>query len=515
MPASADRVPTAAAELKRLLRPGQGRLILIQAGDQAFANRIKTWNVSSFPELRIWRDKGQSWALARRPDLTGTGQWTHLYADPANSACSGETHVTDTLQLAWFGKPGPRKITDRHHRSMSPLFQNGQLFIYGDERVISADAYNGTVLWDLPVPGSRRLGMMNDCGNMCVSGDTVYIAAADKCWLIDVDSGRCTKKVPTPTHDSVGKAHWGYIATADDQLFGSAQKPTSSFASFGFGNATVGQIEGDFKLKALSHGLFSLQRHSGQLLWDYRGGLIMNSAITLGPDHIYFIESRDPDLMANPQGRISAHRFCGDHTVLIALDRKTGHLAWETPFGFPYQHQMFLSHAGGKVIVTGSYNIGKQVKYDLYAFASDTGKMSWHTVTVTQAPEGGVHGEQWQHPAIIGDQIYLTPRATGTLYQYDLHTGAQSESKRPKWGGCGTISASTSHLFYRNGNPEMQNLQENEQIKITSSTRAGCWINIIPAGGMVLIPEGSSGCTCAYSLQTSMGFIPIADVSTN
>ena len=511
--ASADGVPTAAAELNRLLRPGQGRLVLIQAGDQAFANKIETWTGNAFSEVRIFSDKHVSRALARRPNLKGTGQWTHLYADPANTACSGETQITDTLQLAWFGRPGPRTITDRHHRSMSPLFQNGQLFIYGDERVISADAYNGTVLWDLPVPGSRRLGMMNDCGNMCVSGDTVYIAAAHTCWLIDVDSGVCTKKYLTPTRDSVSKAHWGYIATADDQLFGSTQRPTSSFASFGFGDDTVGQIEGDFKLKALSHGLFSLQRRSGQLLWQYHRGLIMNSAITMGQEHIYFIESRDPDLLANAQGRISAHRFCGDHTFLVALDRRTGQVTWETPFAFPYQHQMFLSYAGAKVIVTGSYNVNKQVIYDLYAFLSDTGKMNWHTSTNTPAPEGGVHGEQWQHPAIIGDQIYLTPRDTRTLYQYDLHTGAQAQSRRPKWGGCGTVSASASHLFYRNANPEMQNLDKNDQIKITSSTRAGCWINIIPAGGMVLIPEGSSGCTCAYSLQTSMGFIPVSDGS--
>jgi len=511
--ASTDSVPSEAKELKRLLRPGQGRLILTQSGAQGFAHRLEAWAGHAFSDVRVWTDQAQSWALAQRPELSGIGQWTHLYADPANSACSGETHITDTLQLAWFGKPGPRKITDRHHRSMSPLWQNGQLFIYGDERIISADAYNGTVLWELPVPGSRRLGMMNDCGNMCVSGDTVYIAAGDQCWLIDVDSGMCKKKFPTPA--SVAQSHWGYIATADDQLFGSTQRPTSSFASFGFGNDTVGQIEGDFKLKALSHGLFSQHRHTGQLLWHYHHGLIMNSAITLGPKHIYFVESRDPELMANPKGRISAHRFCADHTFLVALDRKTGELAWETPFAFPYQHQMFLSYAAGKVLVTGSYNVKKQVIYDLYTFAGDTGKLGWHTTTKTPAPEGGVHGEQWQHPAIIGDQIYLTPRDTRTLYQYDLNTGAQAQSQRPKWGGCGTVSASASHLFYRNANPEMQNLAENEQIRITNSTRVGCWINIIPAGGMVLIPEGSSGCTCAYSLQTSLGFIPISSEPKN
>ena len=38
--------------------------------------------------------------------------------------------------------------------------------------------------------------------------------------------------------------------------------------------------------------------------------------------------------------------------------------------------------------------------------------------------------------------------------------------------------------------------------------RPGCWINIIPAGGMVLIPEASSGCTCGYPMQTSVGYVP-------
>jgi len=43
---------------------------------------------------------------------------------------------------------------------------------------------------------------------------------------------------------------------------------------------------------------------------------------------------------------------------------------------------------------------------------------------------------------------------------------------------------------------------------IRGSAWPGCWINIIPAGGLVLIPEASSGCTCGYPLQTSMAFIP-------
>jgi hypothetical protein len=39
-------------------------------------------------------------------------------------------------------------------------------------------------------------------------------------------------------------------------------------------------------------------------------------------------------------------------------------------------------------------------------------------------------------------------------------------------------------------------------------TRPGCWINIIPAGGLVIVPEGSSGCTCGYPLQMSLALVP-------
>ena len=51
-------------------------------------------------------------------------------------------------------------------------------------------------------------------------------------------------------------------------------------------------------------------------------------------------------------------------------------------------------------------------------------------------------------------------------------------------------------------------LASGESTALTSVTRPGCWINILPAGGLVLIPEASSGCTCYYSIQTSLALSP-------
>jgi len=60
--------------------------------------------------------------VRRRGPLEGAGEWTHLYADPANTACSQNRLANGEMLLQWFGGPGPRDMIDRHHRSVSPLF---------------------------------------------------------------------------------------------------------------------------------------------------------------------------------------------------------------------------------------------------------------------------------------------------------------------------------------------------------------------------------------------------------
>ena len=70
------------------------------------------------------------------------------------------------------------------------------------------------------------------------------------------------------------------------------------------------------------------------------------------------------------------------------------------------------------------------------------------------------------------------------------------------------MSASASSLYFRATNPTEYLLGERKLRRITTVSRPGCWINIIPAGGLVLIPEASSGCTCDFAVQASMAFLP-------
>ncbi|MHC4800017.1 MAG: T9SS type A sorting domain-containing protein, partial [Planctomycetota bacterium] len=50
---------------------------------------------------------------------------------------------------------------------------------------------------------------------------------------------------------------------------------------------------------------------------------------------------------------------------------------------------------------------------------------------------------------------------------------------------------------------------------ITTVSRPGCGITIIPAGGLLNIPESSSGCTCNFGIQTSMALLTNKNLTTD
>jgi hypothetical protein len=195
------------------------------------------------------------------------------------------------------------------------------------------------------------------------------------------------------------------------------------------------------------------------------------------------------------------------HSCLVKLDQQSGEKVWEQEVNLStVRHVLFLSYARGTLVVVGSMNEGDHPRYDLHGFRADDGTLLWSTHYVrTDKPINGDHGEQDQHPVVIGDTVYSRP------YAFDLKTGRKRAFELDRGGhGCGGLSASDHYLYGRGGNPRMYPLSEGgrSNIALTRVSRPGCWINIIPAGGLVVIPEGSSGCTCGYPLQTSLGLVP-------
>ena len=449
--------------------------------------------------------------LSRRAALPGAGHWSHMYANAANTVCSDDQHVKGPLDLQWFGPPGPRQMLDRHHRTVAPLFVAGRLFIPGNDRVIAVDGYNGTVLWNNPVPGSRRIGAFRDCSYLAATEDSVYIAAGGRCLRLDGDTGRTLTTFAVPTAADGKPRDWGYLAVVGNTLVGSAVATGASRRDH-----SRDAIDGtyyDRRPLVGSEYLFAFDRHSGRHLWSYHtgGGLLPNPAIAIADSAVTLIESDNTTTLTKATGRATPKELFAQGARLVSLDLATGSVRFSRPHDFSaIQHSVYLSVANGRLVVVGSRNDGDNSKtsrvcYDIQVFDSKHGDQLWTASQKQSTAIGGSHGEQDHHPVIVGSILYCEP------FAWNLGTGKRVTGflwKNKHRRGCGTLTASASTVFFRDATASMFDLESNTYRKVTTSTRPGCWVNMIPAGGLLLVPEASSGCTCNFAIQTSLAFRP-------
>jgi len=116
---------------------------------------------------------------------------------------------------------------------------------------------------------------------------------------------------------------------------------------------------------------------------------------------------------------------------------------------------------------------------------------------------------------IVGERIIVYPRIcdlhTGKIITKREHDSGQDVPLKvgisEAIGGCGIASASPHTLFYRHSSIAICDLAGDSQARMFGGIRPGCWLNIICANGLVLVPESSSGCTCPYPLRCSFALI--------
>ncbi|MDP6634192.1 MAG: PQQ-binding-like beta-propeller repeat protein [Phycisphaerae bacterium] len=488
------KCPGSAAEMFRILRPGGVAHFGAPEGSGCAA-WLKAGKVDS-----VVSRKGGWWAVVRRDEPSGIGVWTHQYGRADNTAFGGETlrgaTATNDLHVQWFGRPGADFGLDRNPRMPAPLAVNGRLFHQGMNRMIALDSQNGAPLWTLSIPDLRRVNMPRDASNWCADRDNIYVALRNACWTLDAYTGRRKATARLPDKTKLATHDWGYVARAGRKLYGSTVKARSSYTDFWKKVSWYDQRSGYGTWKICSDELFAVDLPAGKTAWTYRGGLIVNTTITIGGGKVYFSESRDAEAKASSSGRVTTDKLWSEQ-YLVALDAETGSKLWERPLKTSAGTVVFfLSCSDGKlVLVSSSSN-----KYDLYAYSAVDGKDIWHAEHKWSSNN---HGAHMQHPAISGGAIFVEPNG------YELATGKKLPLRMGRREGCSTRAAASGALVYR-GTARRISMWDTTTGKTSSwvNLRPSCWLSVIPAGGMVLIPEGGAGCSCGNWLETSLGFAP-------
>ncbi len=506
-------IATPPAELLRLLKPMGGFAYVGLPVDRGRPttdgehDRMLKW-MDALPDdgslqQRMREKTGTKvWASIKRRGLDGAGHWTHQYADSGNTTCSDDRLIKAPLGLLWYGEPGPTRMVNRHASAAAPLAVHNRLFVQGEHVIMAYDIYNGLHLWDREIPGVARTGLKLECGNLAATGDRLYVAVGARCLELDQATGKTVRtfRLP-PTKDRMAR-RWGYVATRDGLLFGS--------------RTAKGRT---------ADAVFAIDLDDGERRWIHEGREIMHACLAVGDGRIHLVDQSETE--AQRQQALKARKTpppidrkgqpAIDARVVVTLDAASGDKLWEQVLDVT--DSVKVSKGGGEL--SAIYRDGVLLLFSApwnghFWQEFHSGEFSRRSLIALGAKDGaplwsGKIGYR-SRPIVVGDTIFAEPWAR------NLHTGEQVSRDDPITGAaspwqmarpghhCGCMAASAECLFFRSESIAYYDLESDEGTTHFGAIRPGCWINFVPAGGVLLVPEGSSGCVCAFPIHCTVAF---------
>jgi len=275
----------------------------------------------------------------------------------------------------------------------------------------------------------------------------------------------------------------------------------------------------------LSDMIFAMDPETGRLRWKHQGNKIAHITVSIGEGKIFFAENKisageRKQALLDRQSLIREGIYEEDGTgkfssryadvrKVVCLDTASGRMLWGKPMDF--------TGCGGDGVAT-AYQDGTLLFFanmgDHDAWRFKEGTLRWKRLTVLSAKNGGA---LWSRPinyrtrpVIVGNLVFIEPRAC------DLHTGEIKMRTHPITGEpvpweylrpghtCAISSASAHALFYRSYSTAIYDFSDDRGLVLFGGICRGCWINMLPANGVLLFPEASSGCTCSFPIRCSV-----------
>ena len=434
--------------------------------------------------------------LTVRKPRKGAGTWTHQYADAGNTLCGTDQLVRAPLELLWFNSPKIR-TPNRHGRGHTPISDGTRMYVMGLNSLGALDIHNGRMLWEYKLPGALKpfdqdhlMGTAGTGSNLCMSKGRIYVHTGEKCLVIDAPTGKKLAEFAPPKLPSGKAGRWGYIAVSGQTLLGSLVDE-SHLVPYRFMRSNMA---GMFTESSL---LFAMDAETGKLKWQYAAkNSIRHNTIATAGGRVYLID-RAKAAEVRRRGQKNKPHAPG---VLTVLDLETGRLAWKNPDAYG---TMLLAARTEDILLmcyqSTRFKLDSEAGGRMTAMRASTGKTLWDIKT-----------KYASRPLINGQTIYAQPGA------WDLLTGKQktANSKAPEpWTfkrsyGCGIISAAPNMLLFRSATLGYRDLLGDRPTANFGGIRPGCWINVIPAGGLILMPDSTTGCKCSYLNTATVALQP-------
>ena len=356
-------------------------------------------------------------------------------------------------------------------------------------------------------------------------------------------NGQLVRKLKGPREED----DWGFIASTGTHVVATTQNPKARMKGdsrgikWNFSILTPGAprrtsdkekgenapptIPDEATRPVVGDVLFVMDAEKHERLWTREKGIVLHPSITIADGVIYFAENRNNQLCANGVGYVPLNQFVSKNAWFVAVELKTGKLLWERPISMPAATCLYLVKAkpDALLVVTAFSKIeppekGEKGKmrpvvrtcYEFRAINPADGTPLWDK-SYQGAGKGILsnetnHNQFLMHPNIVGNTVVMAFYPGGT-WVLDMATREATQVKAAY--RCSPAAASRTNLFYRAGYSSTFDLSLGASAPLTRITRPSCWISMLPAGGLIMMPEyGSTSCKCGYPIQTSVVMAP-------
>ena len=292
---------------------------------------------------------------------------------------------------------------------------------------------------------------------------------------------------------------WGYLSATDDLVLGSYNVPITEGQS----------AESHLIWRSESKAIFALDKEDGTVRWTYRpkpNRVVANIEIAFGDGRLFLIDGTSKATLA---GAKRYGKKVDAKLTLVALDLTEGSELWRqedvpllgdrsslSRLKSNITHLfMGLPNWGHLVYAKGVVVLGANAAYD-----AATGTKLWQKSI-----------NPGKLPVVYDDRLLTGSNAfdlrTGEpCMTEDVLTGESVPWQYSRAYGCGPIAGCQNVLFFRSGADGFFDM-ESEGITNFGGVRPGCARTLLAANGLLLHPQGYSGCGCSYSYKTNLALI--------
>ncbi|WP_261344992.1 outer membrane protein assembly factor BamB family protein [Lignipirellula cremea] len=511
--------------------------LIVSESDHALAEAARE-SLRPYGGALVSHNKGAAITIALRDGPpAGAADWTHEFRDAANSLASPDALVKAPLGLLWYGGEAAHarfyfdgNVDHQSGHGLNPQpvpaqIVEGRMILQGPGLLAAVDIYTGRVLWESPLPTMYTFGgaggglgihskkhpkpweyeealkfevapteRCRASGFDCVSQpDGIYIAAGKELLRFDPTSGELLSRQPAPID---GDLRWGSVRISGDTLLATLFRPQDiADAQAGF-DGNGGDWGGD--RMPMSH-LVALDRHSGKLLWSRQAnwGFLNRSGICVGGGNVYCV-----DLITDKiydKLKEAGRKFPTSPPTLYALDLTTGKESWQFPLDVYVQNIVYCQSRD--LLLAPCRNLkewrdGRWVDLSIDIRRGVRDKKAAGNMRALRGKDGSVAWEvadaAYHSPHIVlGDLIIDRYGVTYDLASGERHLRMSPETgKEEIWsfkkGGCNHLIACENLVTWRCA---YYDLASHSGVKSLTGMDAGCSPTLIPAGGVLNIPN--------------------------